>query len=332
MEDLLVESGEDPTKDPQNSVIEKQSSAESVKRTSKTIKPNAAVTPKISGPARKRMEVKNSSDSSTTGVKSAATKSSSSRNSISALVTKRNSTGGLPEKQPLSITKRQTSVNSASGEKTRPVATEPLRRSLPEVRRSSFPSAATKSLSRSSISETRKLVSSVYVTRTSRTLPTSDLNRLDSGKKSYVKPSLSVSSSKRVPSASLDSTASSTTRKVVPKVSSPSPRSPSISSGSKGGSLSSLVKRSSGLSGHRKVATPESRDSRLVILPQVEIKAGDDVVSTTVNKPSRAYRQWITCPPAKLYNFVSLAQTFLLQNSFVFGPFKYLNVSKTEFN
>ncbi|XP_057465602.1 187-kDa microtubule-associated protein AIR9 isoform X2 [Actinidia eriantha] len=280
MEDLLVESGEDPTKDPHNSVIEKQSSAESVKRTSKTIKPNAVVTPKISGPtgsARKRMEVKNSSDSSTTGVKSAATKSSSSRNSTLAPVTKRSSTGGLPEKQPLSIAKRPTSVNSASGEKTSPVATEPLRRSLPEVRRSSFPSAATKSLSRSSISETRKAVSSVYVTRTSRTLPTSDLNRQDSGKKSFVKPSLSLSSSKRVPSTSLDSTASSTTRKVVPKVSSPSPWSPSVSSGSKGGSLSSLVKRSSGLSGHRKVATPESRDSRLVILPQVEIKAGDDV-------------------------------------------------------
>ena len=104
MEDLLVESGEDPTKVPQNSVIEKQSSAESVKRTLKTIKLNATVTPKVSGstgPTRKRMEVKNISDSGTTGVKSAATKYRSSRNSTLAPVTRRNNTRGLPEKQPL---------------------------------------------------------------------------------------------------------------------------------------------------------------------------------------------------------------------------------------
>ncbi|KAL7243230.1 hypothetical protein ACSBR1_015608 [Camellia fascicularis] len=283
MEDLLVQSGEDPVDETQNSELKKQSSAESMRRASKTVKLNATVTPKVSGPTgatKKRMEMNKTSDLSTTSVvKSASTKSSSSRSSNSVSLTmRRNSTGGggLLEKQPISVTKRQTSVNTVAGKKTSPLASETLRRSLPEVRRSSLPSVATKSLTRSSISETTKSVPSAPVTRTLRTLPT-DVNKQDSGKKSSVKPSSSTSSSKRVPSTSLDSTASSTTRKVVLKTSSLSPRTPSVTNGSKGRSSTSSVDRSSGLSGRRKVGTPESRDSRFIMLPQVEIKAGDDV-------------------------------------------------------
>ncbi|CAL5345394.1 unnamed protein product [Camellia sinensis] len=284
MEDLLVQSGEGPADETQNSELKKQSSAESERRTSKTEKLNATVTPKVSGPTgstRKRMEMNKTLDLSTTSVaKSASAKSSSSRSSNSVSLTmRRNSTGGggLLEKQPISVTKRQTSVNTVAGKKTSPLASETLRRSLPEVRRSSLPSVATKSLTRSSISETTKSVPSAPVTRTLRTLPT-DVNKQDSGKKSSVKPSSSTSSSKRVPSSSLDSTASSTTRKVVLKTSSLSPRTPSVTNGSKGRSSTSSVDRSSGLSGRRKVGTPESRDSRFIMLPQVEIKAGDDVV------------------------------------------------------
>ncbi|KAI8001985.1 187-kDa microtubule-associated protein AIR9 [Camellia lanceoleosa] len=283
MEDLLVQSGEGPADETQNSELKKQSSAESERRTSKTEKLNATVTPKVSGPTgstRKRMEMNKTSDlSATSVVKSASTKSSSSRSSNSVSLTmRRNSTGGggLLEKQPISVTKRQTTVNTVAGKKTSPLASETLRRSLPEVRRSSLPSVATKSLTRSSISETTKAVPSAPVTRTLRTLPT-DLNKQDSGKKSSVKPSSSTSSSKRVPSTALDSTASSTTRKVVSKTSSLSPRTPSVTNGSKGRSSTSSVDRSSGLSGRRKVGTPESRDSRFIMLPQVEIKAGDDV-------------------------------------------------------
>ncbi|GMP73783.1 hypothetical protein CsSME_00031418 [Camellia sinensis var. sinensis] len=283
MEGLLVQSGEGPADETQNSELKKQSSAESERRTSKTEKLNATVTPKVSGPTgstRKRMEMNKTLDLSTTSVaKSASAKSSSSRslNSVS-LTMRRNSTGGggLLEKQPISVTKRQTSVNTVAGKKTSPLASETLRRSLPEVRRSSLPSVATKSLTRSSISETTKSVPSAPVTRTLRTLPT-DVNKQDSGKKSSMKPSSSTSSSKRVPSSSLDSTASSTTRKVVLKTSSLSPRTPSVTNGSKGRSSTSSVDRSSGLSGHRKVGTLESRDSRFIMLPQVEIKAGDDV-------------------------------------------------------
>ncbi|XP_028090834.1 187-kDa microtubule-associated protein AIR9 [Camellia sinensis] len=283
MEGLLVQSGEGPADETQNSELKKQSSAESERGTSKTEKLNATVTPKVSGPTgstRKRMEMNKTLDLSTTSVaKSASAKSSSSRSSNSVSLTmRRNSTGGggLLEKQPISVTKRQTSVNTVAGKKTSPLASETLRRSLPEVRRSSLPSVATKSLTRSSISETTKSVPSAPVTRTLRTLPT-DVNKQDSGKKSSMKPSSSTSSSKRVPSSSLDSTASSTTRKVVLKTSSLSPRTPSVTNGSKGRSSTSSVDRSSGLSGRRKVGTLESRDSRFIMLPQVEIKAGDDV-------------------------------------------------------
>ncbi|XAR72534.1 hypothetical protein NMG60_11019208 [Bertholletia excelsa] len=281
MEAVSVKSGGEPAEELHNVELQKVSSAESMKSTSKTAKANIRATSRILEPtvsARKKMEVKKSSDLSTTAVKSAATKPSSSRGSNSVPSTRRNSTGGLPEKQPISVAKRSTGVNSVASKKTSALASDPLRRSLPEIRRSSLPSVATKPWNHTSVSATRKSAPSAPVTRTSRTLSISDVGKQNSMKKSAEKTSsLSSTSSKRVPSGSLESTASSTTRKVVTKISSLSPRSPSVSNGSKGGSLSSSTNRSSGLSGRRKVATPESRDSRLIMLPQIEIKASDDV-------------------------------------------------------
>uniref|UniRef100_A0A5B7C371 187-kDa microtubule-associated protein AIR9 n=1 Tax=Davidia involucrata TaxID=16924 RepID=A0A5B7C371_DAVIN len=283
MEDSLVESGNDSVEKPQKSELQKQSLAKNVKRTSRTVKPGVTEMSKPSGPTgstSKRMASKSGSDLSLHVAKSTVTKptiAGSSRSSNSVPLTRRSSTGGLPEKQSLSTMKRQTGVSSIAGKKTTPLASEPLRQSLPEIRRSSLPSVVTKPSTRASISETRRSIPISPVGRTSKTLPTSDLSKQDSVKKSSVKLSSSVSSSRRVPSTSLDSTGSSKTRKVVPKVSSPSARSPSVSNGSKVGSLSSSLDRSSNLSGRRKVATPESRDSRFIMLPQVETKAGDDV-------------------------------------------------------
>ncbi|XP_059666134.1 187-kDa microtubule-associated protein AIR9 isoform X2 [Cornus florida] len=286
MEDPLVHSSKESVEKPQNLGLKKQSLAESVKGTSKIVRSRVTETTKASGPAgstSKRRAPKSDSDLSLNVVKSTGTKSTvtgSSRSSDSVPVTRRTSTGGLPERQPLSTTKRQSAVSSTMGKKASPLALEPLRRSLPEVRRSSLPSVVTNTPQRATISETRKSLPSSTTTRTSRTLPNSDAIKQDSVKKSSLKsPSSvsSVSSSRRVSSASLDSTASSSNRKVVPKVSSPSSRSGSITSRSKVGSLSSSLDRSSSLSGRRKAATPESRDSRFIILPQVEIKAGDDV-------------------------------------------------------
>ncbi|KAI8012245.1 187-kDa microtubule-associated protein AIR9 [Camellia lanceoleosa] len=86
-----------------------------------------------------------------------------------------------------------------------------------------------------------------------------------------------VEKTELVPSTPLDSTASNTTRQVVSKTTSLSPRTPSVTNGSKGRFSTSSVDRSSGLSGRRKVGAPESRDSCFIMLPQVEIKTGDDV-------------------------------------------------------
>ncbi|KAK9267176.1 hypothetical protein L1049_009596 [Liquidambar formosana] len=115
--------------------------------------------------------------------------------------------------------------------------------------------------------------------RSLRSSTGSDVIKNEIAKKPSIKPALSVSSSssRRVTSSSLDSSGSSTVRKAVSKVSSSSARSPSVTSGSRLGSLSSSLDRSSSLSGRKKAATPESRDSRFIVLPQVEIKAGDDV-------------------------------------------------------
>ncbi|KAM7505783.1 hypothetical protein LguiB_004687 [Lonicera macranthoides] len=295
MEDTADQPGEELVENPPVPKLQNQAVAQSAKGTAKTTKPNVTATSKLSGPTgatRKRIEPNKGPDSSSNAVKSTMAKStvsSTSKSLNSAPSIRRNSTGGLPEKQPLSTTKRQSSVSSVAGEKTTPSASEPLRRSLPEVRRSSLPSTVTKTSSRPSISETRKSVPISPVARTPRTLPNSNATKQDSVKKSSVKSSPSLSSSRRVSSASIDSTCSSTgsstVRKAVPKISSPSARSPSISSGSKtsissgskSGSLLASRERSSTLSGRRKVGTPESRDSRFIMLPQVEIKAGDDV-------------------------------------------------------
>ncbi|KAK6150135.1 hypothetical protein DH2020_017660 [Rehmannia glutinosa] len=258
---------------------------ESVKKVSKVLKPNAITTPKGTttvGASKRKIEGKSGTDSSSNETRSTLTKptkSSVSRTSGSVPVTRRSSTGGLPEKQPMSITKRQSGGIGSAGKRTSSLASDPLRKSLPDIRSSSVSSAGSKPATRQSISETRKSVPISPVARTPRTPASSDSSKQDSSKKASVRSSQSsVSSGKRISSPSLDSTGSSSSvRKSVAKVSALSSRSPSISSGSKSGSVSTSLDRSSNLPGRRKVGTPESRDSRLIMLPQVEVKAGDDV-------------------------------------------------------
>ncbi|KAL0398272.1 UNVERIFIED_CONTAM: microtubule-associated protein AIR9 [Sesamum radiatum] len=206
--------------------------------------------------------------------------SSASRTSGSVPVTRRSSTGGLPEKQPIMITKRQsTDIGLAAGKRTSSLASEPLRKSLPEIRRTSASSIGAKPTIRQSVSETRKSVPISPVAKTPRTPTSSDSSKQESSKKTSLRSSqLSVSSVKKISSPSLDSTGSSgSIRKSITKINSLSARSPTVSSGSKSGSVSTSLDRSSTLPGRKKVGTPDSRDSRLMMLPQVEAKAGDDV-------------------------------------------------------
>ncbi|XP_065846855.1 187-kDa microtubule-associated protein AIR9 [Euphorbia lathyris] len=256
MEEPLVPSAEEPADGIQTS--EKQSSvssAGSTKKVTKTTKPTIAATSNLLSPTGALRK-----------------KAAASRGLTSVPAARRNSTGGVLEKT--STIKRQNSVASVAGKQSAGVS-DPVRQSLPELRRSSLPSVSTRPVSRTNVSETRK---SVPVARNLRSSTGSDVSKSETAKKPSAKSTMSVSSSsKRISSTSLDSTGSSMSRKTVSKLSSPSARSPSISSGLRTGSSSTSLNRSSNLSGRKKVSTPESRDSRFIVLPQVEIKAGDDV-------------------------------------------------------
>lgn len=266
--------------------LKEESCSESVKKGTKVLKTNVRAPTKGTdtvGTSGKKIETKSGIDSSVNHTRSKLarpTLSSASRTSGSVTVARRSSTGGLPEKQPMVITKRQSSENG--GRASSSLASEPLRKSLPELRKSTVSSIGAKPPIKQSFSETRKSIPNSPVARSPRTPASSDSSKQDSLKRISMRSSpLSVSSVKKVSSPLLDSSGSSTSiRKSVVKVSPNSARSPTISSGSKSGSLStSLDRSSSSLLGRKKVGTPESRDSRLIMLPQVEVKAGDDVVS-----------------------------------------------------
>lgn len=211
------------------------------------------------------------------------TASSSLRVSGTTPVTiRRNSTGGVTEKLigASKVLPKQMSTTASR--------TDPVRRSLPELRKSSVSSLSAKTVSKPSLSESKKSVPVSPGSQSSTKSPGFSLSKPESS----ARPSMSASvSSKRAPSSSVDSSGSRTSSgrlhstlssgRIVSKVSSPSAgSSPSVSSGIRSKSLSTPLDRSSNFSGRKKTATPESRDSRLIILPKVEVKAGDDMVRT----------------------------------------------------
>lgn len=226
---------------------------------------------------RKRVEARNASDSG-----SGTKKSGSGGGSVSS-VPRRNSTGGLAQRSLLSSDGRnKTAVNaktvsSNSNSNSNSSVTVSVRRSLPEIRRSSISALHAGKPVAGSLVGSGLRTSAVFGSSSSKT---------EAVKRPLNKPALSVSASSssrrdRVGSSTVDGSGGSTggsVRKTVAKVSSPSARSLSLSSGLRAGlSLSSSSDRSSGLSGRRKVATPDSRNSRFIVLPQIEVKASDDL-------------------------------------------------------
>ncbi|XP_047148992.1 187-kDa microtubule-associated protein AIR9 isoform X1 [Vigna umbellata] len=190
-----------------------------------------------------------------------------SASSVSAL--RRNSTGGLSQKSSISVAGRKASAESVGGGKSSvSSASEPIRKSLPELRRNSVTSsragAAANPVAASPVGSASRTsgTSKAEVARK----PVSKLALSGSGSASSV--------SRRISSSSVDSTASSggSARRTVSRVSSPT-----VSSGLKAGSLSTSQDRASALSGRRKGGTPDSRDSKFIALPHVEIKANDDL-------------------------------------------------------
>ncbi|XP_024632568.1 187-kDa microtubule-associated protein AIR9 isoform X1 [Medicago truncatula] len=220
---------------------EKKKSSESIK---------IASTGSVS--TRKKVETRNIPESGS------ATKRSGSIGSSASSVPRRNSTGGLPQTQRSSLSSdgRIKPATKTVRDKT---VTEPVRKSLPEIRRSSI-----------SALHAGKPVAATPV---GSSLRTSAVSGSEVVKKPLSKPALSRD---RVGSSTVDGSV----RKTVGKVSSQSlsARSPTVSGGLRAGSVSSSSDRSSGLSGRRKVTTtPDSRNSRLIVLPQIEVKASDDL-------------------------------------------------------
>lgn len=186
-----------------------------------------------------------------------------SRPTISSSISmskRRNSTGEVLEKQIGVTQKRLGGMGSLSGKKTTST-TEPIKNNSGGRRASLLPST--------------NLKSPVPVMKNtsfnSQSSPKQTNSRLDSVRKSSSKSSKDSSLS--------NSNGRNSFRKTISNVSSPSSISSSVASSPKLGSLSSSINKSSRLVGRRKVSTQESHDSRLIMLPQIEFKAGDDLVS-----------------------------------------------------
>lgn len=223
---------------------------------------------------------------------------SSTPQSSSAI--RRNSTGGLGEKQAVSAKTKQDSASKTS--KSTAPAPCVLRRSLPEMRRNLMCSDTSKSSGEVGVRNTKKLGPKSPVSRTSVRPPSSSnasksdgsfaMSTNSSSRKatsssalestasttssSIKKKSVSRLSSSSTPSAALSSSATSGLRKTS-KVSSSLARSPSTSNAAKTSSLSSSRDRNPSSSGKKKLFNSEVKDSRFIVLPQVEIKGGDDV-------------------------------------------------------
>ncbi|XP_057544940.1 187-kDa microtubule-associated protein AIR9 [Amaranthus tricolor] len=235
----------------------------------------------------KRAEPKSVLTSKTGSEKSRVGRSAHSTNAAPVTATtRRNSTGGSgsglgsSKRQQLGPGERKPSVPSVS---------EPSRRSLPETRTSKLPDVS------KSVREVKKLGSVSPAATTLKTPTSTSYSKIDpvskprftrttgSSTKMVDSSSSAGSTIKKLVSKNLTSSARSpavtTTNELKKsnKFSSPSARSPSVNSGFKKGATSASRDRNSSLSGEKKVTTPESQDSRFIVLPQVEMKAGDDL-------------------------------------------------------
>lgn len=110
----------------------------------------------------------------------------------------------------------------------------------------------------------------------------SERAKVDTMKKPAVKPS-PISTLKKVPSLTENSSssASSSFRRAASNTTLNSPRSPSVTSSvtKKVGSRTSSMDKGSSMPIRKKSSTADSRDSRFMMLPQVDLKASDEVVS-----------------------------------------------------
>ena len=267
METVASNHSEDTKKRTNSSTSIKKSpaaSSETAKPASKPSKPSVVIpNARIQGTvpaAKRRTEANAASDLNSTKPKSTLMKPTL-RSSIATSVQRRNSTGGLSEKRAI---RRPENGAAVDGKKGSPAVSDPGKRNTTESRRSSLPSISPKTpvpqLSARSLSSK------------------SGSTQKSSARSSTSSAPLVTFSSTKVPSSVLDrSNGRSSLRRVPSSVS--SPRTPSGTSSFKSGSLSASIDKGSSLSVRRKSSTPDSREARFMMLPQVDIKAGDDLVS-----------------------------------------------------
>lgn len=292
-------------------------SAENVKKAMRSSKP-IGVEPvaKRSGATsslRKSSDSLKTTDSRATRPGSTLTKPTVS--SINAQ--RRNSTGSALEKKPAIASKQFDNGSSTDERKVSRSNSDLSRKSIAETRRASLPSVSSKTKVSDTHPENKKS------SPVPRLLQMSESGKLDSVKKPSVRPSLLGSTSKKAPSSPLDNSTgrSSSLKRVTSNISSPSTRSPRTISSLKSGSMSSSMDRGSSLSGRRKSSTPDGRDSRFMMLPQVDIKASDELVSSSGLKLGDAQWKemllvhWMT---SKLLVFMYLVKVCRLTVSFNF--------------
>lgn len=178
---------------------------------------------------------------------------------------RRSSTGGLPEKQAGTVPKR----SSTDGKKVSPLVFDSGKKSSTESRRSSLPPGNSKSSALDAALNGKKA--------SPHLLSKSFSGKVDYVRRSTNKQSELLSPSKSAPASSLKSSNDhSRLRKTTSTVSSSSTRSPSDASRLKLEPLSTSAERISSLPGRKKyLSTVETRDSRLMMLPQVDAKARD---------------------------------------------------------
>uniref|UniRef100_A0A0D9WVG8 Ig-like domain-containing protein n=1 Tax=Leersia perrieri TaxID=77586 RepID=A0A0D9WVG8_9ORYZ len=161
----------------------------------------------------------------------------------------------------------------------------------------------------------------------------SERTKADSMKKSVVKPS-PVSTLKKAPSVTENSNSSSSSsfRRAASNATLNSPRSPSVTSSAtkKLGSRTSSMDKGSSMPTRKKSSTADSRDSRFMMLPQVDLKASDEVRLDSRGHRVRSLKQLRLTP---VLEFVYLRDNRLssLEGIEILKGVKVLDLSFNDF-
>ncbi|KAF3775050.1 microtubule-associated protein [Nymphaea thermarum] len=267
MEVLVDNSGEDAVK--KNGINAKPSpgvSADSVKKSSRFAKPTVSSAARVSASTRNAPASSTVSDSSSNRLRSSSTVSSASPASTRGLV-RRNSIGDI-QRRPESASAKAAPPATSEGARPSRRASLPSSISLPEQKKPAVPSVTGTRQESLRKTASKSLASSPR--GSSKSSSESSIKKLSPSPSTATKPRSSSLLSRSL------SAGSGSFRKMP--CSPLSATSPTVNSGSKARSSSSSVEKgSSATSARRNVSTPDSRDSRFIVLPQVETKVGDDV-------------------------------------------------------